>query len=82
MTTTLNKISTETVRVWRVYLLDHGVSEIRVSKAYRLLRAIFNAVVDDERIRRKPCWIKGADKQYSPERPVASIPQVLALAQC
>lgn len=76
----LNKISTETVRAWRVYLLDHGRSDIRVSKAYRLLRAIFNTAVDDERIKRNPCRIKGADKEYSPERPVASIPQVLALA--
>lgn len=76
----LNKISTETVRSWRVHLLDHGRSEIRVSKAYRLLRAIFNTAVDDERIRRNPCRIKGADKEYSPERPVASLPQVLTLA--
>ncbi|NEE01501.1 site-specific integrase [Phytoactinopolyspora halotolerans] len=76
----LTEISTEVVRSWRAELRDAGRSEIRVAKSYRLLRAIMNTAVDDGRIKRNPCRIKSADKEYSPERPVASIPQVYALA--
>ena len=47
---------------------------------YRLLRAIMRTAVDDELVRRNPCRIKGADKDDSPERPVATIPEVYAIA--
>lgn len=77
---TLGEIGTDTVRTWRVDLADSGRSEIRVAKAYKLLRAILNTAVDDERIKRNPCRIKGADQEHSPERSVASVPQVFALA--
>ena len=40
----------------------------------------FNTAVDDGRIARNPCRIKGADAGWAPERPVASVPQVYALA--
>src|SRR3712207_7897271 len=43
-------------------------------------RTILNTAVDDELILRNPCRIKGAGAGYSPERPVATVPQVLALA--
>jgi integrase len=36
--------------------------------------------VDDGRIARNPCRIKGADAGRAPERPVATVPQVYALA--
>jgi len=68
------------VRTWRVTLAENGRSEIRIVKAYKLLRAILNTTADDGRIKRNPCRIKGADQEYSPERPVASVPQVYALA--
>jgi integrase len=77
---TLGDIRTDTVRAWRVTLAEEGRSEIRIAKAYKLLRAILNTAVDDGRIKRNPCRIKGADQEYSPERPVASVPQVFALA--
>ena len=77
---TLGEIGTDTVRSWRVDLAEAGRSEIRIAKAYKLLRAIMNTAVDDERIKRNPCRIKGADQEFSPERPVASVPQVFALA--
>jgi integrase len=76
----LGEIGTDTVRSWRVTLAEEGRSEIRVAKAYKLLRAIMNTAVDDERIKRNPCRIKGADQEHSPERPIASVPQVYALA--
>jgi integrase len=76
----LGDIRTDTVRSWRATLAEEGRSEIRVAKAYKLLRAILNTAVDDGRIKRNPCRIKGADQEHSPERPVASVPQVYALA--
>ena len=68
------------VRRWRKNLLDAQVSAVTVAKAYRLLKAIFNTVVDDGLIRRNPCRIKGAGQEKSPERPVLTVTQVYALA--
>jgi integrase len=76
----LGEIRTGTVRSWRTKLLKEGRTEIRVAKAYRLLRAILHTAVDDERIKRNPCRIKGADQEVSPERPVATVVEVFALA--
>lgn len=44
------------------------------------LRAILNTAVVDELIVRNPCAIKGAGVERTPERPVATIAQVWALA--
>jgi integrase len=68
------------VRRWRKTLLDRGVGEVTVAKAYRLLKAILNTAVDDGLIRRNPCRIKGAGQEKSPERPVLTIRQVFDLA--
>jgi integrase len=68
------------VRKWRKNLLDAGVTPVTAAKAYRLLRAVMNTAVDDGLIRRNPCRLKGAGQEKSPERPVLSIRQVLALA--
>lgn len=47
-----------------------------------LLRAILNtAVKEDELIRQNPCRIPGYDRYHTPERPVATVAQVLALAK-
>lgn len=50
------------------------------AKSYRLLRGILNHAVKNQRIIRNPCLIDGGGKESSPERPVATIPQVFALA--
>ena len=55
-------------------------STVTVAKCYRLLRAILNTAVTDELIVRNPCAIKGAGVERTPERPVATIAQVWALA--
>ncbi len=78
--TPLASITTESVRSWRAELLRTGRSEETAAKAYRLLRAVMNTAVDDGRIARNPCRIKGADSGRAPERPVASVAQVYALA--
>ena len=77
---TVAEVTLARVRRWRKKLLDSGVSEVTVAKAYRLLRAIFNTALDDGLIRRNPCRIKGADRENSPERPVLTVAQVYALA--
>jgi integrase len=69
------------VRRWRKERLDAGVSEVTVAKAYRLLKAIMNTAVDDGRIRRNPCRIKGASEETSPERPVLSVTQIYTVAE-
>ncbi|MGP3990667.1 tyrosine-type recombinase/integrase [Streptomyces sp. 3N207] len=78
--TPLARITTARVRSWRAGLLSRGVGEPTVVKAYQILRAILNTAVDDELIRRNPCRVKGADRYDVPERPVLTVPQVLALA--
>lgn len=77
----LEDLTSETVRWWRATLRDDGRSDGTIAKAYRLLRAIMNAAVDDGRVVRNPCRIKGADQERPPERPVATVQQVWALAE-
>ncbi|MEF9884395.1 tyrosine-type recombinase/integrase [Streptomyces sp. P9-A4] len=77
---TIAAITTARVRTWRTGLLEAGVGEPTVVKAYQLLRAILNTAVDDELIRRNPCRIKGADSYDVPERPVLTVPEVYAVA--
>lgn len=77
----LREVTEAAVRRWRKDLLDAGVGQSSVAKAYRLLRAILNTAVDDELIRRNPCRIKGAGNDGSPERPVLDVAEVLAAAR-
>jgi integrase len=77
---TIQHITEPQVRRWRKSLLDAGVGEVTVAKAYRLLKAIMNTAVDDGLIRRNPCRIKGAGQEKSPERPILTIRQVFDLA--
>lgn len=76
----LAAITTPRVRAWRTALLEAGVGEPTVVKAYQLLRAILNTAVDDELIRRNPCRIKGADHYHVPERPILTVAEVYAVA--
>ncbi|MEV0943276.1 tyrosine-type recombinase/integrase [Micromonospora wenchangensis] len=77
----LGAIKPQTIRTWRRTLLDGGTTEPQAVKAYSLLRAILNtAVKEDELIRQNPCRIPGYDRYHTPERPVATVAQVLALA--
>ncbi|MBN6037363.1 site-specific integrase [Amycolatopsis sp. 195334CR] len=76
----VNRVTPEIIRRWRSNLLDSGRSEDRTAKAYRLVRSMFTTAVDDGRIKRNPCRIKGADQHRTPERPHASIDEVYALA--
>jgi hypothetical protein len=77
----VNEIGPEVIRRCRAGLLDTGRSEDRTAKAYRLVRSMFATAVDDGRIKRNPCRIKGADQHRTPERPHASIDEVYRLAE-
>ena len=67
------------VRRWRKERLDAGPRQARpfgpvvVAKAYRLLHGIMSTAVEDGRIRRNPCRIKGAGQEHSAERPVIPV---------
>ncbi|WP_226360742.1 site-specific integrase [Pseudonocardia sp. ICBG1142] len=76
----LAELTTAVIRTWRTTLLAAGRSEDRTAKAYRLVRAICTTAVDDGRITRNPCRIKGAGEHRTPERPTATIGQVFDLA--
>ncbi|MGH9063370.1 MAG: hypothetical protein ACRDZQ_14170 [Acidimicrobiales bacterium] len=71
-------MTTSAIRPW--YLELRGRHPSTAEKAYRLLRAILATAVADEVIVKNPCTIKGASVEHAPERPVASVAEVQALA--
>ncbi|MFB7238111.1 tyrosine-type recombinase/integrase [Streptomyces sp. NPDC056269] len=76
----LSEITTPQIRRWRAGLLESGVGEPTVAKAYQILRAILNTAVDDELIQRNPCRIKGAGAAKTAERPFLDVSEVFQLA--
>ncbi|SCK24845.1 Site-specific recombinase XerD [Streptomyces sp. WMMB 714] len=76
----VDEITAPRVRTWRTERLAETDAPTTVAKAYRLLKAILETAVDDELIRRNPCRIKGAGQEKAPERPVATVEQVYAIA--
>lgn len=76
----LSEITTPHIRRWRAGLLESGVGEPTVAKAYQVLRAIMNTAVDDEVIQRNPCRIKGAGAAKTAERPFLGVAEVFQLA--
>lgn len=81
-TTQLGKLTPSQVRAWHTSLSGpNGPGQSTAAKAYRLLRAVLNTAVTDELILRNPCQVKGAGLERAPERPVATIAQVHALAE-
>ncbi|MEU8783989.1 tyrosine-type recombinase/integrase [Streptomyces sp. NPDC048637] len=81
MRSPLTQITTPHVRRWRSTLLDNGVGESTVVKAYQILRAIMNTAVDDGLIQRNPCRIKGAGAAKTAERPYLTVPEVYRIAE-
>jgi integrase len=75
----LDEITPPNVRTWRAERLA-ATGATTVAKAYRLLKAILQTAADDELIQRNPCRIRGAGKESAPERPIATVAQVDALA--
>lgn len=75
----LGRLDPGEIRRWHASLLD-GESPGMAPKAYRLLRTILATAVDDELIVRNPCRIRSGGVERSPERRMASLPQLYALA--
>ena len=75
----IGRLSPSAVREW--YSALHAGRPAVAGAGYRLLRAILNTAVADERIVRNPCQVRGAGSASSPERPVASIAEVQAAAE-
>jgi integrase len=69
------------VRRWRGELLESRVSAASVAKAYRLMKAIMSTAVDDGIVERNPCRVRGAGQDRSPERPILSVGEVVALVE-
>jgi integrase len=76
--TPIGRLAPSAVRQW--YWRLHSSHPATADDAYRLLRALLNTAVADERIVRNPCQVKGAGSVTAPERPVASVAEVRAAA--
>jgi integrase len=78
----LGRLDPAVIRDWHAGLLNAGApGPATVAKAYRLLHAICNTAVAEQKIPRNPCMIPGASVETNPERPIATIDQVYALAE-
>jgi integrase len=67
------------VRAWNASLCA-SPGPTTAAKSYRLLAAIYRTAVEDELVVKTPCTLRGAGQEYSPERPLLTVGQVLALA--
>jgi integrase len=67
------------VRAWYDDLAEAKGAGV-AAESYALLRAICVTAVEDELLRTTPCSLRGAGKRWSPERPVLTVEQLLALA--
>jgi integrase len=76
----IDRIDASIVRRWYGELATGSQSQATVAKAYRLLRQLMAAAVDDRLVRANPCSIKGASSERSPERQVPGIGEVWKLA--
>ena len=76
----IGRITTATVRDWNASIRSGTISDTTAAKAYRLLRQIMQAAVDDRLIRDNPCRLKGAATEHSRERQIPSLDEVTRLA--
>ena len=75
----VERIDAPRVRRWYGELSDGSQSQATIAKAYRLLKQILAAAVEDRLIRVNPCNIRGASSEHSAERRVPSVEEVRAL---
>lgn len=77
----LDEITPALVGAWYSGLVRScGPVSLVPAKCYRLLHAIFETARADGIITRNPCLVAGGGSERSPERPVATLEQVWALA--
>ena len=76
----INEIKASHVRRWRKELVDAGMGEPTIARAYQLLKSIMNTALDDDMIRRNPCRIEGGAQNDTPERPTLTVEEVFTMA--
>lgn len=76
--TQLASLKTPAIRTWNARLARQHPTT--AAKAYRLLATILKTAVGDHKLVVSPCTIKGAANESAPERPVATIAEIQALA--
>ena len=76
----IGDLTPEAVRRWLIRLQRAGVGDSTRAKAYRFLRGVLNGAVNDELLMRNPCRVPRAGLEHPDERPIATVPQVYALA--
>lgn len=74
----LEELSPRAIRRWHAAIAARRPTT--AAKAYRLLASILRTAVEDELIERSPCILHGAGAERAPERPLATIDDVHALA--
>jgi integrase len=67
------------VRAWYDALVDSR-GQMVAAKSYRLLRAVCVTAVEEGLLPATPCTLRGAGDEWSPERPVLTVEQVIAVA--
>lgn len=75
----IGRITTQMVRDWYATTTTRSGAD-QAAKSYRLLRAILNTAVEDDRIGRNPCRIRGAGIEHAAERSMVDTALVLDLA--
>jgi integrase len=75
----LNKLAPSKVREWNAELARRIPSS--AAKSYRLLSTMMRTAVEDGRISKSPCVIRGASVEHAPERPIATPAEVERLAK-
>lgn len=76
--TPLSSISTPAVRRWFTDIAR--TRPTTAAKAYRLMSSIMRSAETDGLIVKNPCQVRGAAVERAPERPIATMPEVEALA--
>ena len=77
----LAQVSSARVRTWHAGMLKgNRPGKTTVAKCYRLLRTIMATALKDGLIGRNPCVLKNAGVERPPERPIATVEEVFALA--
>jgi integrase len=74
----LTRLAPSMIEAWHAEMATKH--QPTAAKAYRLLSQIMRAAVADKVIASNPCQVRGASAEKAPERPVASIAEVAALA--
>lgn len=74
----LGAVTASAVRSWNAQLAK--AHPTTAAKAYRLLASLYNTAIADRRVAASPCQVRGAAAESAPDRPVATIAEVQALA--